>query len=302
MITYTQYLDIVRPIARALEQLQLDLKWHLEDIGNYAVHQIKTRVKEYDKVIRKLQRGNYQSAADVTDIAGMRIVVLGQPDVEPIASLFKGQQLRKDIEIVEDVRRSDPSGYKARHLVIKIRPSYRRSASDVFVEVQLRTLAEDLFDTLSRLMWYNSPINDQQTADPLIVALVGKLSQVDDIVSTLRDQWEDAYAKSAADSEMTPHSFARIVAEVFRERVDLYNATEEVRFLRDRNVKSNKDLRAIFTSPQFRAKVELLTSGEFPVFNRENLHVVYISVACHPGWADVLLTNAEQISRQRQQH
>ena len=30
----SQYEDLTRPAERALEQLELDLKWYLEDIGN----------------------------------------------------------------------------------------------------------------------------------------------------------------------------------------------------------------------------------------------------------------------------
>ncbi len=287
MLTYTQYLDVIRPVKRALEQLELDLKWHLEDIGDHAVHHVKTRIKEYEKLIRKFERGNYVSVSEITDIAGMRIVVLGQPDIEPIAGLFRGQELRKDIQIIEDVCRKDSSGYKARHLVIKIQPSYKRSVFDVFVEVQLRTLAEDLFDTLSRLMWYHSDLANLEQANPHINALMQKLEEVDEIVCLLRNQWEDAYAASASDSEMTPYSYCRIVAELFKEPVELADATEEVRFLKDRGVKLNRHLRSIFTNPDVRFKVDQLTTVEPSLFNKERLHSLYLTVVCYPQIVEV---------------
>ena len=43
----SQYEDLTRPARRVLEQLELDLKWYLEDIGNRSV-----------LLIRRIQRGN----------------------------------------------------------------------------------------------------------------------------------------------------------------------------------------------------------------------------------------------------
>lgn len=287
-LSFSQYQDLVRPTKRALEQLELELKWYLEDIGNRTVHYIKTRIKEYSSLFLKLQSEKYTSVDEITDIAGMRIVVHGKTDVEAMVALFKGQEIRKDIEILEDVCRKDKSGYAARQLVVKIQPSYKRSAFDVKIEVQIRTLAEDLFDTLSRRMWYKSNIATQGKSDDLILTLVQKLREVDEIVDRLREKWEDAYAQTSLDSEMTPHSFCRIVAELFQEEVAVGDAVEKVRFLKDRGVKLNKQLRSIFTSSEVRFKVNQLTSLEPNIFGKGNRYDLFIMVVCHPKIVELM--------------
>ncbi len=224
----SQYEDLTLPAKRALEQLELDLKWHLEDIGNRTVHHIKTRVKEYSSLLRKLQNEKYASVDEITNVAGMRIVVHGKTDVGAMVALFKGQEMRKDVEVLENVCRKDESGYAARQLVVGFRPSYKRSAFAVKIEVQIRTLAEDSFDTLSRAMWYKSIITTRRKSDDLTRTLVQKLREVDEIVDRLREEWEDTYAQTSVDSDITPHSFRRIAAEPFHEEIAVDDAVENV--------------------------------------------------------------------------
>jgi putative GTP pyrophosphokinase len=287
-LSHSQYQELVRPAKRALEQLELDLKWYLEDIGDSTVHLIKTRIKDYGKAIKKLQDKQYTSVDQITDLAGMRIVVHSRTDVDAMVGLFKGQEIRKDLEILEDVCCKDENGYAARHLIVKISPSYKRSAFDVKIEVQIRTLAEDLFDTLSRRMWHKSTVNTPEKSDELLRSLVRNLREVDEIVVQIREKWEDAYAQASPNSEMTPHSFRRIVAEIFHEEVSVDDAVENVRFLRDRGVKRNGDLRSIFTSPDIHSKADQLISWNHKIFGNGPHYVVYMMIAAHPGMVELL--------------
>jgi putative GTP pyrophosphokinase len=279
---------LIRPARRALRQLELDLNWYLEDIGDWTVHQVKTRIKDYNKLIKKLESKGYKSVDEVTDLAGMRIVVHAKTDVEAIVALFKGQEIRQDLEILDDIQKEDQNGYSARHLIVNVRPSYKRSAFDVKIEIQVRTLAEDLFDTLSRRMWYKSSVETEDVPKDLVRSLVRKLREVDAIVLQLREKWEDAYAQTSPDSEMTPHSFRRIVAEIFHEGVSVDEAVENVRFLRDRGVKMNKHLRSIFTTPDIGSKADQLTSWNPKIFGNGPRHGLYLMIAAHPGMVELL--------------
>jgi len=283
-----EYEDLIRPAGRAMQQLEVDLRWYLEDIGDSTVHHIRTRIKSYDSLLGKLDRKKYQSVEEITDLAGMRIVVHAKTDVDAMVGLFKGQEIRKDLEILEDVHREDDSGYSGRHIVVKIAPSYKRSASDVKIEVQIRTLAEDLFDTLSRKMWYKPSVNIENAPRDLVRTLVRKLREVDAVVMQLREKWEDAYAQASPDSDMTPHSFRRIVAEIFHEEVSVDDAVENVRFLRDRCVKLNRHLRSIFTAPDISSKVDQLISWNPRIFGNGPRHGLYMSIAVRPGLFELL--------------
>jgi putative GTP pyrophosphokinase len=287
-LLYTEYQDLIRPSRRALQQLELDLRWYLEDIGDSTVHLISTRIKSYDSLLRKLNQEKYQSVEEITDLAGMRIVVHAKTDVEAMAALFKGQEIREDLKIIEDTYREDDNGYAGRHLIVKIRPSYKRSAFDVKVEVQVRTLAEDLFDTLSRKMWYKSSLDSQHVPKELVRALVRALREVDAIVVQLREKWEDAYAQASPDSEMTPHSFRRIVAEIFHEEVSVDDAVENVRFLRDRGVKLNEHLRCIFTDSDLRSKSDQLIAWSPKMFGDGPRYSLYVMIAARPDMVELL--------------
>ena len=91
---------------------------------------------------------------------------------------------------------------------------------------------------------------------------------------------------------MTPHSFRRIVAELFQEEVTVYDAVENVRLLRDHGIRVNEDLRHIFTSPQVQSKLNMLVSLEPTLFGKSPFYMRLISVALSPQWVKFMIDRA----------
>jgi ppGpp synthetase/RelA/SpoT-type nucleotidyltranferase len=151
------YEELIRPVRRALAEQILTLNNFLEDVAIKGVHSVSSRVKPRDSVINALQEGRFARFEGFPDLAGIRVVVHSQQDVDVVAHCFLRQiEIGQEMKLIEDAPK-DKDGYRARHLRVEISGSYRRSVYPVRMEIQIRTLCEDLFDTLSRTYWYKDP-------------------------------------------------------------------------------------------------------------------------------------------------
>jgi ppGpp synthetase/RelA/SpoT-type nucleotidyltranferase len=249
---------IIRRARRALAEQRLLLRGYLEDVGARNVHYVRGRVKSLESVQRLIQRRRYRWISEIPDLAGMRVVVHGRPDVDVILRFFERQQQRGDLKIVSN-RAVEHRGYRARHLVLEVPGSYRRANFSIKMEVQVRTLCEDLFDALSRAYWYKCA--EAEPPKSLREKLLAHTEAAEDIVTGVREQVEAALAKQDED-RVTPFSFRSIVAEELSETVCMEDAVEQVIRLCDRARYTNRALRALFRSNEAVAKVAEIESFE----------------------------------------
>lgn len=156
LIAENLYSSATREITTKLENLNDEFK-HVKDRN--PIHMIEARVKTPKSIIRKLsQRGlelSIESAREnLTDIAGVRVICSYIDDVYLIAELLTSQN---DIEVI---RRSDyisepkPNGYRSLHLIITVPVFLSESTELVKVEVQIRTIAMDLWASLEHELSY----------------------------------------------------------------------------------------------------------------------------------------------------
>ncbi|HPI69251.1 MAG TPA: GTP pyrophosphokinase family protein [Bacteroidales bacterium] len=156
IIAENLYSSATREITTKLENLNEEFK-HVKDRN--PIHIIKARVKTPRSIIRKLsQRGfelSVESAREnLTDIAGVRVICSYIDDVYLIADLLTSQD---DIEVI---RRSDyikepkRNGYRSLHLIVTVPVFLSESTELVKVEVQIRTIAMDLWASLEHELSY----------------------------------------------------------------------------------------------------------------------------------------------------
>lgn len=156
IITENLYSSATREITTKLENLNEEFK-HVKDRN--PIHIVKARVKTPKSIIRKLsQRGfelSVESAREnLTDIAGVRVICSYIDDVYLIADLLTSQD---DIEVI---RRSDyikepkRNGYRSLHLIVTVPVFLSESTELVKVEVQIRTIAMDLWASLEHELSY----------------------------------------------------------------------------------------------------------------------------------------------------
>lgn len=159
------------------------------------IESIKSRVKSLDSIIRKLHKQNLpieigSVEENLTDIAGVRVVCSFVDDIYKIADNFLAQE---DITLVKRkdyIKNPKPSGYRSLHLIVKT-PIYTEDGKkDMFVEVQMRTIAMDFWASLEHKLRYKKNLNPQ-TAEQLakeLEACAEESAKLDDKMLRIRDR------------------------------------------------------------------------------------------------------------------
>ena len=131
------------------------------------IESIKTRVKSYDSLLRKIRRKNIPLTLDsieknINDIAGVRVICSFPDDIYEIAESFLNQD---DITLIEEkdyIKNPKPSGYRSLHLIVQVPIFLQNEKKMVNVEVQFRTIAMDFWASLDHKMRYKKELSDEE--------------------------------------------------------------------------------------------------------------------------------------------
>ena len=127
---------------------------------------IKSRVKSLDSIIRKLEKLHLPITIEsveenLRDVAGVRVVCSFVDDIYAIAESFLAQEDVTLIQRKDYIQNPKPSGYRSLHLIIKTPVYTENGKKDMFVEVQMRTIAMDFWSSLEHKLRYKKNLNPQ---------------------------------------------------------------------------------------------------------------------------------------------
>ena len=86
---------------------------------------IKTRIKSYDSIVRKIRRENIPMSLtaieeNIKDIAGVRVICSFPEDIYELADSFLRQDDIVLIEKKDYIKNPKPSGYRSLHLIVQV--------------------------------------------------------------------------------------------------------------------------------------------------------------------------------------
>lgn len=156
LIAENLYSSAAREITTKLENLNDEFK-HVKDRN--PIHIIKARVKTPRSIIRKLSRRGCELSVEsarknLTDIAGIRVICSYIDDVYLIADLLTSQDDIKVIRRSDYIKEPKPNGYRSLHLIVTVPVFLSESTELVKVEIQIRTIAMDLWASLEHELSY----------------------------------------------------------------------------------------------------------------------------------------------------
>jgi len=147
----------------ALEEVNTKLKILNEEfqfIHNHnPIEHIKSRIKDPRGIMVKLSRKGLDITVEnakehIHDIAGVRITCSFISDIYDIYEMLKKQSDIKIVEVKDYIENPKPNGYKSLHLIVKIPVFLSNGMEEVFVEVQIRTIAMDFWASLEHKIYY----------------------------------------------------------------------------------------------------------------------------------------------------
>lgn len=125
------------------------------------IHHIDTRLKSAKSILGKLEKKDLDltlSAAcnNIFDIAGIRVVCSYIKDVYLIRDRLMAQDDLFIMDIKDYIESPKENGYRSLHMVIRVPVYFMNKKQMVPVELQIRTLAMDLWASLEHDIKYKS--------------------------------------------------------------------------------------------------------------------------------------------------
>lgn len=155
---------------------------------------IKTRIKSYDSIVRKIRRKNIPMSLtaieeNIKDIAGVRVICSFPEDIYELADSFLRQD---DIVLIEkkvNIKNPKPSGYRSLHLIVQV-PIFRRKQKNGKCGVQFRTIAMDFWASLEHKLRYKKdiPADQAQQLQEELLACATQSAQLDNRMQEIRNQ------------------------------------------------------------------------------------------------------------------
>lgn len=125
------------------------------------IHQIESRLKKPKSIIEKLKRKGFEVSLksireNLFDVAGVRVICNYVDDIYRIADLLIKQDDITLIRTKDYIEHPKENGYRSLHLIVSIPIFLAESTENVMAEIQIRTIAMNLWASLEHELKYKS--------------------------------------------------------------------------------------------------------------------------------------------------
>lgn len=138
----------------------LDAEFQTQNDHN-PIHHLESRIKSMDSVLEKMARKKLTPTLEnltenITDIVGLRIICHYVSDIYHLSDLLCNQKGIEVIRKTDYIQSPKANGYRSKHLVIRVPVVLSNRVEQVPVEIQLRTIAMDMWASLEHELHYKS--------------------------------------------------------------------------------------------------------------------------------------------------
>lgn len=158
------------------------------------IESIKSRQKSFESIFAKLQKKGLPMAAssivnNINDIAGVRVICSFKEDVYKLTEALIQQDdvtliLKKDY-----INNPKKNGYRSMHLIVEVPIFLANMKKMMRVEIQLRTIAMDLWASLEHTLKYKQEVEDS-------TYVLHELKECADIIALVDGRMENLRQKS----------------------------------------------------------------------------------------------------------
>lgn len=153
MMSYKFALDEIVTKMNILKE-----EFHLIHEYNPIEH-VNSRIKTPESIVKKVKKLELPFdlkiiKEHIRDIAGIRIVCSFVSDIYRIQEMISNQSDIEVVTIKDYIEHPKPSGYQSLHLILKVPVFLSDRQENVFVEMQIRTIAMDFWASLEHKIYY----------------------------------------------------------------------------------------------------------------------------------------------------
>ena len=266
-----EFLDIynirVEKLRLELSQLKGLLRLRLQQLkrteGTRA-RVVDARVKRPAKIWKKAVKYNYSASKalnKIVDVLGIRIVCNNLSDSESVIKMIKQESgyihIKKIVDMVADPRED---GYRAVHLHTTINWFFSRDDKKIPCEIQVRTLAQDMWGRLSRDDLYGN--NPPELIAATSKAISKQLSAIDELAQQIRNELNKPAEKAQDIKEtdpLTPQRLALLFNQKYNDDIWQWSLYDWMSSLEEAEAETIRDVRELFDDDKLRKKLDEIT-------------------------------------------
>ncbi|MGN0437223.1 MAG: GTP pyrophosphokinase family protein [Lachnospiraceae bacterium] len=177
----------VRTKAEVLND-EMSVRYHRNPISS-----ISSRVKKPESIIQKLHKKGLPFTveavmANLSDVAGVRIICEFVDDIYTVANLIAMQDDLRVVKIKDYILNPKPNGYRSYHMIVEIPVFFSKGKTPMRVEIQIRTIAMDFWASLDHELKYKKDIDPdtEETIAEELKACAERISETDTIMQQIR--------------------------------------------------------------------------------------------------------------------
>ena len=163
------------------------------------IETIKSRLKSQDSILKKMNRKGIPVSLEamereIDDIAGVRVICSFVEDVYMLADCLLQQDDITLLEKKDYIKHPKDSGYRSLHLIVQVPIFLQNEKRPMKVEVQIRTLAMDLWASQEHKLRYKKqiPENEEGAISQELAECAQILASVDSRMQNLRAKLSDS--------------------------------------------------------------------------------------------------------------
>ena len=167
------------------------------------IHHIESRLKTTESIEEKLMRLDKEisiasAKENLFDIAGIRVVCNFIDDVYAVADMLTSQSDVRLLTEKDYIKNPKTNGYRSLHLVIAVPVYFLDGCEEVFVEVQLRTVAMDFWASLEHQLRYKETASIPEDLNRQLHEAAEKIAMLDGDMQHIHDQMMELVHPSGA--------------------------------------------------------------------------------------------------------
>ena len=193
---YKEYLKFTQLYDAAIKQLTTKFEILSSECETYdshnPIHHIDSRLKSTKSIIEKLRKRGFEVSVEsamqnLNDIAGLRVVCSYIDDVYRVSDMLLRQSDVVLLVCKDYIKEPNFNGYRSLHLIVTVPIFLAHEKKQMKVEVQLRTIAMDVWASLEHQLRYKKSFEyTKEMADELLYC-ANLSAELDRRMDKLRD-------------------------------------------------------------------------------------------------------------------
>ncbi len=250
-------------LTRLKELLSLRLQQLKRTEGTRA-RVVDARVKRPVKIWKKAAKYNYsvsKALEKIVDVLGIRIVCNNLSDTESVIKMIEQESgyihIKKIVDMVKNPRED---GYRAVHIHTTINRFSINDDKKIPCEIQIRTLAQDMWGRLSRDDLYGN--NPPELIAATSKAISKQLSAIDELAQQIRDELNKPAEKAQDIKEtdrLSPQRLALLFNQKYNHDIWQWSLYDWMSNLEEAEAETMRDVRELLDDDKLREELSKTT-------------------------------------------